>query len=337
LVWETATRLERIADPNPPTVMGMIDNLALGAMFFGTLQDERRSFEILDRFVDAGGVWIDTADSYAFWKDPTGFGGQSEAVLGRWLGSRPGVRDRVKISTKVGAEVTEAGRFPETVEGLSAGVIKGAIEGSLRRLGTDHVELYWAHLPDPATPLEETVAAFDELVSSGTVGRVGGSNYPVWQIERARQIARAHGGAGFTAVQQHHTYLQPRPAIRPHRDAPVRFGAVTNEVLHYLEHNPDMALWAYTPLLSGGYTRADKPLPAEYDHPGTARRLAVLDEITAETGTNRNQVVLAWLTGGNPAATAIVGVSTVEQLDEAVAGASLEMTAEQRERLDSAV
>jgi aryl-alcohol dehydrogenase-like predicted oxidoreductase len=315
--------------------MDMIDNLALGAMCFGTLTDERRSFEILDRFVDAGGVWIDTANCYAFWEDPTGFGGQSEAVLGRWMASRPGVRDRVKVSTKVGCEPTEAGRFPQTAEGLSAGVIKSGIEGSLRRLGTDHVELYWAHKPDPATPLEETVAAFDELVSSGTVGRLGGSNYPVWQIERARQIARDNGGAGFTAVQQHHTYLRPRPATQP--TVVHRFGAVTDEVLHYLEHHPDMALWAYTPLLSGCYTRADKPLPAEYDHPGTARRLAVLDEIAVETGANRNRGVLAWLTGGNPTATPIVGVSTVDQLDEAVAGVSLELTAEQRERLDSAV
>lgn len=304
-------------------------------MLFGTAQDERRPFEILDRFVDAGGVWIDTANCYAFWADPSGFGGQSETVLGRWLARRPGVRDRVRISTKVGCEPTEAGRFPETAEGLAAEVIKRGIEGSLRRLGTDHVELYWAHKPDVATPLEETVAAFDELVAAGTVGRLGCSNYPVWQLERARQIARDHGGTGFTAVQQHHTYLRPRPATRPLVSH--RFGAVGDEVLHYLEHHPDIALWAYTPLLSGRYTRPERPLPAEYDHPGTAHRLAALDEIAAETGTNRNRVVLAWLTGGDPAATPIVGVSTVEQLDEAVAGVSLELSAEQRERLDRAV
>ncbi|MFJ9179272.1 aldo/keto reductase [Streptomyces sp. NPDC102360] len=313
----------------------MIENLALGAMLFGTVQDEHRSFEILDRFVDAGGVWIDTANCYAFWADPTGFGGQSEELLGRWMASRPGVRDRVRISTKVGCEPTEAGRFPETAEGLSAGAVKSGIEDSLRRLGTDHVELYWAHMPDPATPLEETVAAFGDLVSAGTVERLGCSNYPVWQVELARQLAREHGGAGFTAVQQRHTYLRPRPAIRPGEGH--RFAAVTDEVLHYLEHHPDMELWAYTPLLSGGYTRADKPLPQEYDHPGTVRRLAVLDEIAAETGTNRNRVVLAWLTGGHPAATPIVGVSSVEQLDEAIAGVALELTADQRWRLDSAV
>jgi hypothetical protein len=110
-----------------------------------------------------------------------------------------------------------------------------------------------------------------------------------------------------------------------------RLGSVqsSDEVLHYVERHPDIALWAHTPLLSGGYTRADKPLPEEYDDPGTTRRLAVLDEIAAETGTNRNQVVLAWLTGGNPAATPIVGVSTGEQLDEAVAAVSLELAAGQ--------
>jgi aryl-alcohol dehydrogenase-like predicted oxidoreductase len=330
-------KLESTANPNPGTFVEMTEQLVLGAMWFGTTVDERGSFEILDRYVDAGGVWIDTSNSYAFWKSSTGFGGQSETVLGRWLASRPGVRDRVRISTKVGCEPTEAGPWPETAEGLSAAVIKSGIEASLRRLGTDHVELYWAHMPDPATPLEETVAAFGELVSAGMVGRLGGSNYPLWQIERARQIARDRGSAGFTAIQQHHTFLLPRPAIRPHSDIAVRFSAVTDEVLHYLEHHPDMALWAYTPLLSGGYTRADKPLPAKYDHPGTARRLAVLDEIAAETGTNRNRVVLAWLAGGNPTVTPIVGVSTVEQMEEAVAAMSLELTAEQRERLDSAV
>ncbi|WP_309115218.1 aldo/keto reductase [Saccharothrix sp.] len=312
----------------------MMEKLALGAMLFGTVTDERRSFELLDRFVDAGGVWIDTANCYSFWEHPSGFGGQSEELLGRWLARRPGARDRVRISTKVGCEPTEAGRFPETAEGLSAGVVKDGIEGSLRRLGTDHVELYWAHKPDPVTPLAETVAAFDELVSAGVVGRLGGSNYPVWQVERARQIARASGQAGFTAVQQHHTYLRPRPGTRP--TVVHRFGEVSDEVFHYLEHHPDMALWAYTPLLSGRYTRADKPLPAEYDHPGTTRRLAVLDEVVAETGADRNRVVLAWLTGGHLDITPIVGVSTVEQLEDAIAGVSLELTADQRQRLDDA-
>jgi aryl-alcohol dehydrogenase-like predicted oxidoreductase len=312
----------------------MTDNLVLGAMLFGTVQDERRSFELLDRFVEAGGRWIDTANCYAFWEHPSGFGGQSEQVLGRWLARRPGVRDQVLISTKVGCEPTEAGRFPETAEGLSGTVIKNAVEGSLRRLGTDHVELYWAHKEDRTTPLEETVAAFGELVSAGTVGRLGASNHAVWRLEQARRIAREAGVAGYTAVQQHHTYLAPRPGTRP--TVVHRFGAVSDEVVDYAQSHPEIAIWAYTPLLSGRYTRADRPLPEEYDHPGTTRRLAVLDEVAAETGTNRNQVVLAWLAGGRPSATPIVGVSTAAQLDEAFAGVALTLTVDQRERLDAA-
>ena len=219
-----------------------MENLVLGAMWFGTRTDEDTSFELLDRFVDAGGVWIDTSNSYAFWVHESGFGGQSEAVIGRWLARRPGMRDRVRISTKVGAEPASAGTWPDTAEGLSAGVVKGALEGSLSRLGTDRVELYWAHMPDAATPLDETMGAFDALVSDGLVGRLGCSNYPVWQVERARQISRERGGAGFTAIQQHHTYLRPRPGMRP---SGLRFGAVTDEVLDYVEHHPEMVLWAY--------------------------------------------------------------------------------------------
>lgn len=312
-----------------------MENLVLGAMWFGTRTDESTAFDLLDRFVDAGGVWIDTSDSYAFWVDPSGFGTQSEAVLGRWLANRPSMRDRVRLSTKVGCEPTRTGDWPATAEGLSAAVIKGAIEGSLRRLGTDHVELYWAHMPDYDTPFEETVAAFDEQVTAGKAGRLGASNHALWQVERARQIARAEGRTGYTALQSHHTYLRPLPATPPLADAPARFGPVTDEVLHYLRHHPDMTLWAYTPLLSGGYTRTDKPLAPEFDHPGTTRRLAVLDEIVEETGANRNQVVLAWLAGGNPAAVPIVGVSTAEQLDDAIAGVSLELTGEQRARLQA--
>jgi aryl-alcohol dehydrogenase-like predicted oxidoreductase len=247
------------------------------------------------------------------------------------------MRDRVRLSTKVGAEPRELGQWPASAEGLSAGVIKSALAASLSRLGTDHVDLYWAHMPDSGTPLSETVAAFDEQVSAGKVGRVGASNYALWQVEWAREVARAAGMTGFTAVQQHHTYLQPLPAIRPPADAPIRFGSVTNEVLHYVEQHAEMALWAYTPLLSGAYTRADKPLAAEYDHPGTARRLAVLDEVVAETGVDRNQVVLAWLAGGTPVVVPVVGVSSVAQLDEVVAGVSFELSDSQRARLDAVV
>ncbi|MDG4824808.1 aldo/keto reductase [Asanoa sp. WMMD1127] len=312
----------------------MMDQLVLGAMMFGTTTDERRAFAILDRFVDAGGRWIDTANCYAFWADESGFGGQSEALLGRWLARRPGVRDRVSIATKVGCEPLEANRFPETAEGLGAQTIKTAIEGSLRRLGTDRVEMYWAHRDTRRTPVEETVAAFGELVSAGLVGRLGCSNFATWRLERSRRAAADAGVAGYTAVQQHATYLQPRPGTRP--TVVHRFGFLSDELVSYVESHDDMEIWSYTPLLSGAYTRPDKPLAPEYDHPGTVRRLAALDAVAAETGTTRNHVVLAWLTGGCPAIKPIVGPSTVAQLDDAIAAMPLRLTAAQRSLLDSA-
>lgn len=123
-------------------------NLALGAMFIGTRTDERTSFELLERFVEAGGTVIDTADCYSFWVDHTGHGGQSESLLGRWFAARPGMRDRVYLSTKVGAEPRVPGGFPDNVEGLSAVTIKQAVQGNLERLCTERIDLYWAYMED---------------------------------------------------------------------------------------------------------------------------------------------------------------------------------------------
>jgi aryl-alcohol dehydrogenase-like predicted oxidoreductase len=307
-------------------------NLVLGAMYFGTRQDERTSFELLDRFVDGGGTVIDTANAYSFWTDPSGLGGQSEALLGRWFAARPGMRDRVVLSSKVGAAPRVPGGYPDNVEGLSAAAIKAAVHGSLERLGTDRIDLYWAHIDDRSVPIEETVQAFGSLVSSGVVRRLGASNHATWRVERARQVARTCGAAAYSALQLRHTYLQPRPGVPVH-DHP--HGSVTAETLDYARAE-QLDIWAYTPLLSGSYVRPDRPLPEAYDHPGTTRRLAVLDDVAAELGATRNQVVLAWLSGGFPAITPIVGVSTVPQLDDALGAARRMLSDDQRCRLDAA-
>lgn len=127
--------------------------MALGTMYFGTRVDERTAFSILDRYAELGGAWIDTSDNYSFWTSETGFGGQSEALLGRWPSSNPGVR--VHLSTKVGAQPTRVGGFPDYIEGLHDNVVRGAMAKSLKRLGVDHVELYWAHVEDPTVPVED--------------------------------------------------------------------------------------------------------------------------------------------------------------------------------------
>lgn len=308
-------------------------HFALGAMDFGTRLDQDTSTALLDRFVERGGRWIDTADCYSFWMDPSGVGGQSEAVIGRWLSARPGVRDRVLISTKAGQQPTVPGKWPESAQGLSAPAVRSAVRGSLRRLRTEWIDLYWAHAEDRGVPLEETVAAFGEVVSDGLARRLGASNHAAWRVERGRALARAAGMAGWTALQLRHSYVRPRPGVvlpeGGHRLA-------TDESLDYVRSEPDMELWAYSSLLWGSYTRSDRPLPEHYDHPGTARRLAVLGEVAAETGATANQVVLAWLTGGDPAVVPIVGVSRTEQLDEAFDAMELRLDEEQRRRLDEA-
>ncbi|NED99994.1 aldo/keto reductase [Phytoactinopolyspora halotolerans] len=309
-------------------------NVALGTMHFGTKVPEDESRDLLDRFVDAGGTMLDTADCYSFWQSETGFGGQSEEVIGRWLADRPGMRERVYISTKVGAEPTVVGGFPEHKQGLSADSIARGIEGSLKRLGVDRVDLYWAHMEDRSADLAETVDAFGELVRAGTVDRLGVSNHPLWMVERARQLARAHGQAGYTAIQHSYSYLQQRPGTRIEGKVH-RFGNLTDDMLDYVDSHDDMWAWAYTPLLEGAYSKPER-LHEVYDHPGTTRRLAALDEVAAELGATRNQVVLAWLIGGTPSITPIVGVSNAAQLDEAMAGVSLTLSADQRARLDAA-
>lgn len=269
--------------------------IVLGAMLFGTRIGEAESFALLDRFVERGGRWIDTANNYAFWEHPSGFGGQSERTVGRWLAERPGMRERVLLSTKVGAQPTDPARGLDSAEGLSAAVVRAAMGASLGRLGVEHVDMYWAHVEDRGVPLGETVGVFGELVADGRARRIGASNTPAWRVERARGLAAGRDVAGWTALQLRHSYLLPRPG------APLESWShrqVFPETLDYVRSEPALELWAYTTLLNGGYGRADRPLERAYDHPGTVSRSAALAEVARELGATRNQVVLAWLLGG---------------------------------------
>lgn len=309
-------------------------DLVLGTMYFGTRTDEASSFAILDRFVAAGGRTIDTADCYSFWASPTGAGGQSEAVIGRWLAANPGIREELTLATKVGVEPREPHLFVPPWEGLSAEVIRRACAASTERLGCT-IDLYWAHGEDRAVDLAETVAAFGELVADGTVGRVGFSNHSVWRVERARSLAVASGVEPVSALQLTTSYVRPRPDVQvPGKDH--RFGFVTDETLDYVTEHPEFELWAYSPLIQGSYVRTDRPFPEAYDHPGTTRRLAVLAEVADELGATSAQVVLAWLLASAPVTRPIVGVSSVDQLDELLPAAELTLAPAQRERLDAA-
>lgn len=299
-------------------------DLVLGTMYFGTRTDEATSYALLDRYVEAGGRVLDTANCYSFWTSPTGHGGQSEALLGRWLAANPGLREELVIATKVGVEPTDDGG----IEGLSAPVIERESARSLERLGIDAIDVYWAHGEDRSTSLEETVAAFGALVERGVVRRLGVSNHPTWRVERARGIAERLAVEPWTALQLTTSYVEPRPGAQvPGKDH--RFGFASDETVDYLETHPDLDLWVYSPLIQGSYDRADRPFPDAYDHPGTTVRLAALNTLAGRLGVPASQVVLAWMLakGWKP----IVGVSSVEQLDSALRSrqlSSVQLTAD---------
>ncbi|KUN31907.1 oxidoreductase [Streptomyces corchorusii] len=318
-----------------PATRREVSVLALGAMLFGSRTDEKTSFAVLDRYVEAGGTFIDTSDNYAFWEDG-GQGGQSEELLGRWRRSR-GAGDEIVIATKLGARPLAPGTsYTDNAEGLSAKVIRESAERSRELLGVDRLDLLYAHIEDPAVPLAETVEGFAALVAEGTVGLLGVSNHAVWRVERARALAAAAGLPGYEVLQYQHSYLRPRTDVPSELFPDGGLGGADAQLLNYLRAEPGLTLVAYSPLLTGAYTRADKPLPPDYDHPGTPARLAVLREVARETGATVNQVVLAWQLGGELPVIPLVGASSVAQLDESLAAVDLELTGEQRARLDAA-
>ena len=302
-----------------------VSQLCLGTMYFGYRTDEPTSFAILDRFLEAGGTFLDTANNYGQWH---GDAGESERVIGRWRRSR-GVTDQVVIATKVGARTLVPGDpSPEHWQGLGAKAIQEDAETSLRQLGVDRLDLYYAHIDDRATPQEETVDALATLAEQGTVGLLGASNHATWRIERARSIARSAGRPAYSCVQQEHSYLLAQPD-------PGQVNLVTEELLDYAT-TEDLTLLAYSPLLKGVYARPGTAPPAGYDHPSNRARLAVLNEVAAELGATPTQVALAWLMGGRAPMIPVVGASSVGQLDELLGATRLELDQGARERLDAA-
>jgi aryl-alcohol dehydrogenase-like predicted oxidoreductase len=244
------------------------------------------------------------------------------------------------IATKLGARPLAPGTsFTDNAEGLSARVIRESSERSRDRLGMARLDLLYAHIEDPKVPLAETVEAFATLVAEGTVGLLGVSNHWAWRVERARCLAAAAGLPGYEVLQYQHSYLRPRTDLPGPRSPDGMPGLLGSDLLSYLRAEPQLAMVAYAPLLKGGYVRPgklDAAEFAEFDHPGTPVRLAALREVAKDAGATVNQVVLAWLIGAEVPIIPLVGASSVAQLDESLAAVELELTTEQRARLDAA-
>ncbi|MEV8022106.1 aldo/keto reductase [Streptomyces sp. NPDC086554] len=319
-----------------PATRREVSVLSLGAMLFGTATDEKTAFAILDRYVEAGGTFIDTSDNYAFWFTGSR-GGESENVLGNWRLSR-GVGEEIVIATKLGASPLAPGTgYVDNPEGLSAAAIRAAVAGSKRRLGVDKLDVLYAHIEDPEVELAETVGEFGALVNEGSVGLLGVSNHWAWKVERARAIAKAAGLPAYELLQYQHSYLRHRTDLPSPLSPDGDLGTADGNLLSLLRAERDeLTLVAYSPLLGGAYVRDDKPLGAGHDHGSAAARPAALREVAKDAGATVNQVVLAWLIGAEVPVIPLVGASSVAQLDESLAAVDLELTPQQRERLDTA-
>ncbi|GAA2148081.1 aldo/keto reductase [Glycomyces algeriensis] len=308
----------------------------LGTMYFGTTVGEDEAFAILDRYAEAGGNLLDTANCYAFWADG-GTGEESEALIGRWLAARDAA-GTMRVATKVGSAPARPDEpyHGGNREGLSPERIAEQFERSRERLGVESVALYYAHADDREVPLDETVDAFARLVEKGSVGVLGASNHASWRLERARASAARAGREGYRAIQQRHTYLYPRPLNVPVPES-IQLAA-SDELLDYAVAE-DLPVFAYSPLSNGAFSRSDRRppgAPVDYDHAGSERRVAVLREEAAALGVTPNQLALAWLTSGPATVIPILGVSSVSQLDEALAGSGIELDAAVRDRLTAA-
>ncbi|MEU9705959.1 aldo/keto reductase [Streptomyces sp. NPDC047981] len=286
--------------------------LALGGNVFGWSADEEQSFAVLDAYTAAGGNFVDTADMYSAWAEGNQ-GGESETVIGKWLASR-GNRSEVVIATKVGAH--------PRYKGLAATTIKGAVEESLRRLGTDHIDLYYSHFDDPTVPVEEIVTALDQLVRDGKVRAVAASNISPERLQASLDFAEAEGLARYVALQPHYNLLS--------RDT------YEGELLATTER-AGLAAVPYFALASGfltGKYRAGKTVDSvraegasEHAETERGRRiLAALDTVAAAHDAEVATVALAWLASRPTVAAPIASARTVEQLPALVAVADLRLT-----------
>jgi aryl-alcohol dehydrogenase-like predicted oxidoreductase len=298
--------------------------LVLGGNVFGWTADEPTSFRILDAFVDAGFNTIDTANSYSSWV-PGHQGGESETIIGRWL-KTSGKRQSVLIATKVGSDMGP-GR-----KGLSKAVILREVEGSLRRLQTDHIDLYQSHFDDLETPLEDTLAAYDELIKQGKVKAIGASNYNAARLSQALNISREKGYPRYETLQPHYNLAER--------------GQFEGDLAKVCQENR-LGVIPYFSLASGFLTgkyrnvadasqKARGSSVSKYLNERGFKILRVLDEVAQRHDATPAQVSLAWLMATPSVTAPIASATSVEQLESLVAAATLRLDHTSIEQLNQA-
>ena len=297
--------------------------LAFGGNVFGWSVGEQRAFELLDAFVDAGGNLIDTADVYPAWV-PGNRGGESETIIGKWL-KRSGKRERVVLATKVGKWATQPGLSPVN--------IRQAVDGSLRRLQVDCIDLYLAHQDDASVPLADTLGAFARLIEAGKVRAIGASNFGAARFADALEASQRHGLPRYECLQPEYNL--------------VRRGGYEKE-LEPLVRRENIGVISYYALASGflsGKYRSGADLAKSSARGGAVKRflnprglqvLAALDAVAAAHHATPAQVALAWLIARPGLTAPIVSATSVEQLHELFGATSLQLSDNEIAQLDLA-
>jgi aryl-alcohol dehydrogenase-like predicted oxidoreductase len=302
-----------------------VSELCLGTMQFGWTADEPTSHAIMDRFVEAGGNFIDTADIYSSWAAES-YGGKTEEIMGRWLSAR-GNRADLVIASKVRGPMWSG----PNGEGLSRVHIMRACDDSLRRLQTDYIDLYQCHWADTQTPIEETLRALDDLVTAGKVRYIGASNYPAWRLMEALWQSDKHGYVRFDSFQPEWSLMERK--------------LFEYETMPLCKHH-GIGVIPYSPLAGGfltGKYRRDAQPPETVRAAGNLRKygnetgwatLDALEEIGNAHGKTVAQTALAWLLT-NPICTApIVGANNTEQLDVALGASGYRLQPAEMDRLN---
>lgn len=299
--------------------------LCLGGNTFGWTTDEQTSFAVLDAYVEGGGNFIDTADTYSTWV-PGHEGGESEAVLGRWMSARKN-RDRIIIATKLGSRMNND---PQR-QGLSRQYMLKAVEDSLRRLQTDYIDLYQAHRDDSDTPLEETMATFNELIQQGKVRSIGASNYSAARLAEALKVSDEHGYERYQSLQPPYSLVNRAEYERDLKAICLEQG---------------LSVITYSSLASGflsGKYRQGQDMPTSPRAKGIQQRymkehgfriLEQVDRIARAHNTTPSQVSLAWILAQPGITAPIASATSVEQTRELLGAVSLKLTDDEIQSLD---
>lgn len=290
--------------------------LCLGGNVFGWTATEAQSFAVLDAFVDAGFDFIDTADVYSRWV-PGHQGGESERVLGNWFAAS-GKRDRIVLATKIGMDLGE-GR-----SGLRADWIRRGVEDSLRRLRTDRIDLYQSHKDDPATPQEETLRAYEDLIRQGKVRAIGASNFDADRLLAARALHRDLGLPAYETLQPEYNLFSRAGFEAGLQPLCARENIA---VIPYYGLASGFLSGKYRSAADAGRSVRGPGIVSKYLNDRGLRILAALDAVAARTGANCAQVAIAWLAAQPTIAAPIVSATSVAQLQDLVAATRLRLDA----------